>query len=159
MNIDFQGQRLPLQAALKDHARRRVDVVLMHRGESIERIVICIGGANGGSDYKDMYCLMQVHLPGALVATVVDIGPDIHDVIDRATDRVDRIVGALLARVEHKRRNVESSANTSPRQKRAGISCAERARPLSRSPRRPDPVANNCRAAGRIVEIPIVDGN
>ena len=114
MNIDFQDRRFLLPAALTDCARRRVRFALMQRGESIQRIVICLGGTNGRRDYNDMYCLMQVHLSDVLVATVVDIGPDIHDVIDRTTDRVGRVVVALLDRAGRNGRAIGSSAKPSP---------------------------------------------
>ena len=114
MNIDFLGQRFLLPPALADHARRRVHSALMHRGDLIQRIVIRLGGTNGRRDNDDMYCLMQVHLSDALVATVVDIGPDIHDVIDRTTDRVGRVVIAHLDQARHDRRAIGSSAKPSP---------------------------------------------
>lgn len=131
------------------------------RSESIQRIVVCIGGTNGRCDYNDMYCLMQVHLSDALVATVGDIGPDIHDVIDRTTDRVGRVVVALLARADRNRRNIGSSANASPRQARPGARrdlLRGTLGPLSSMPCGLDPVGIHRRAAGRIVEVPLLDG-
>jgi hypothetical protein len=92
MNVDFQGRGLPIPTALADHARRRLDSVLMHRSEFVQRVVVRLGGANNRRGPSDTYCLMQVHMSDALAAAVVDIGPDINDVIDRATHRVGRMV-------------------------------------------------------------------
>jgi hypothetical protein len=43
-----------------------------------------------------MYCLVQIHLADARAATVIEIGPDAHDVIDSATDRMGRTVAEYL---------------------------------------------------------------
>lgn len=97
MEIEFQGEGFLNTAALADHARRRVHYVLSHHSDCIQRIVLRLGGTNSHRGHKDMYCLIQVHLVDALAATVIDIGADVHVVIDRATDRVGRMVDERLS--------------------------------------------------------------
>ena len=92
MNVDFQGRGLPIPVALADHARRRLQFVLRNRAEFVRRVVVRLGDTNSRRGHNDMYCLMRVHMSDALSATVVDIGPDIHDAIDRVADRVGRVV-------------------------------------------------------------------
>jgi hypothetical protein len=110
MNVDFQGRGLPIPAALADHARRRLHFVLMQRGELVQRVVVRLGCANNRRGHSDMYCLMQVHMSDALAAAVVDIGPDIHEVIDRASDRVGRMVAEHLEQTRGNWPPVEASA-------------------------------------------------
>lgn len=110
MNVDFQGRGFLIPAALAQHVRRRLHDLLVHRGDLIQRIVVRLGGAQGGLGRHDMYCLMQVHLPHALVATVVDVGPQLHDVVDRTTDRVGRLVAACLDQAARERRSTASDA-------------------------------------------------
>lgn len=160
MIIDFHSQRFLPPATLADHARRRVHLALGHRSESIQRVVICFGGTSDRRGDNDMYCLMQVHLSDALVATVVHIGPDIRDVIDRTTDRVGRVVVALLARADHNSRSISISANASPRRERA-------ARPPARNACAPDRACpgaatraqSTVARPGRIVEESLLDGH
>lgn len=116
MNVDLQGRGLLIPAALADRARRRLHDVLNHRGDVIRRIVVRLGCTDGRRCRNDMYCLMQVHMSDALVATVVDIGPRLHHLIDRSTDRVGRLVAAHLDQTPRDRRSTASSADPTLRQ-------------------------------------------
>lgn len=103
MDVEVQGRGFQVPAAVADHARRRLHYVLSHHSDSIRRIVLHLGGTNSRRGHNGMYCLMQVHLVDTLAATVIDIGTDIHDVIDRATHRVDRMVVERLAQTRRDR--------------------------------------------------------
>ena len=116
MNIDFQGRGLPIPAAQADHARRRLHFVLRHRSEFVQRVVVRFGGSGSRRGQNDMYCLMQVHMSDALAAAVVDIGPDIHDAIDRATDRVGCVVAEYLEQTRCGRLRAGAPAEAPPRQ-------------------------------------------
>jgi len=118
MNVEFQNHGFLTTAALADHARRRLHDVMTHRSEFIQRIVVRLGGTNNRRGHCDMHCLIQVHLSDAFMATVVDIGPDIHDVINRATDRLGRAVAAHLDQAHRDRRKIGSGATTRPRPER-----------------------------------------
>ncbi|HEY0887042.1 MAG TPA: hypothetical protein VGE20_17245 [Ramlibacter sp.] len=122
MIVDVHARGLTVTPALAEHARRRLHSVLSHRGDVIRRIAVRLGGAGDRRGPNDMYCLMQIHMSDALVATVVDMGAHVHDVIDRATDRVGRLVAAHLDQASRDRRSTASSA--SPRLRRQGDALA-----------------------------------
>ena len=116
MNVEFQCRGSPIPAALTDHVRRRLHDALTHHGDVIQRILVRVGGTDGCRDHNDRYCLMQVHMSDALVATVVVIGPRVHDAIDCASDRVGRLVGAHRDQAARDRPSPASSAHPTLRQ-------------------------------------------
>lgn len=103
MDVEIQFRGFRTSAAQGDYVRRRVRDVMGSRGDSIKAIVVRLGGTNGGRGGADTFCLMQVHLAESFVATVVHMGSDIHDVINRAADRLSRVVAAYLARSQRAR--------------------------------------------------------
>lgn len=126
MIVDIHGQGFTLTPALADRARLRLHDVLIRRGDVIQRIVVRLGGTDGRRGHNDMYCLMQVRMSAALVATVVDIGAHIHDAIDRATDRVGRLVAAYLDQARRDRPSSASSASPTLRRQVDALAGAER---------------------------------
>ena len=98
MNIDIQSQDFPLTSALLDHAKRRLRFVLMRRSDRIQRVVVRLGDNNGPRGGVDKFCRIQVYLVDAHTAVIEDIGLDMYAVIDRATDRVGRVVVKHLER-------------------------------------------------------------
>jgi hypothetical protein len=115
MNVEFQNQGSLITAALADHARRRLLDVMTPRSDFIQRIVVRLGGTHSRRSHCDMHCLMQAYLSDAFTATVVDIGPDIHDAITRAADRLGSAVVAHLDQATRDRRQIGSGAITRPR--------------------------------------------
>lgn len=95
--IDRTGQG---HDGLADHARRRLSYRLMHRSDRIAHVLVKLGGTGGRRGRQDTYCVMHVQLRGARAATVVDIGADAHDTIDRAADRVSRLTEEQLRLAE-----------------------------------------------------------
>ncbi|ODV13448.1 MAG: hypothetical protein ABT20_02025 [Rubrivivax sp. SCN 70-15] len=87
-------------AALADHARRRLHFRLMHRSDRVAHIAVRLGDTGGRRGRGDTYCVMQVQLRGAPAATVVDIGADAYDTVDRAADRVARLAELQLRGVD-----------------------------------------------------------
>lgn len=104
MNIDIQSLGFPITAALAQHAKRRLQFVLTRRSECIQRVVMRVGDENGPRGGVDKFCRIQVYLIDAPLAAVEDIGCDLYAVIDRATDRVHRVVVKLLDRSRTGRR-------------------------------------------------------
>jgi hypothetical protein len=84
-------------AALADHARRRVLYVLRSRQHEVESIDVRVGDTRSRRGQQDGYCRIQLKLVRAGVATVVDIGKDLYDAIDRAVDRAGRLAAERLA--------------------------------------------------------------
>ena len=98
MNIDIQSLGFSITAALAEHAKRRLQFVLTRRSDCIQRVVMRVGDENGPRGGVDKFCRIQVYLIDAPLAAVEDIGCDLYAVIDRATDRVGRVVVKHLDR-------------------------------------------------------------
>ena len=98
MNVDIQSQDFPLTSALSDHAKRRLQFVLTRRSDRIQRVVVLLGDKNGPRGGVDKFCRIQVYLLDAPVAIIEDIGLDMYAVIDRAADRIGRVVVKHLDR-------------------------------------------------------------
>lgn len=81
---------------LAEHARRRLQFRLRLCSERVAHVSVRFGDTGRGAARQDSYCVMQVQLHGAPAATVVDIGADAYDTIDRAADRVGRLAGEQL---------------------------------------------------------------
>jgi ribosome-associated translation inhibitor RaiA len=105
MNVDIQGQDFLLTSALTDHARRRLQFGLTRHSDRIQRIVVRLGDKNGPRGGVDKFCRIQVYLFDAPVAVVEDIGLEMYAVIDRAADRVGRLVVKHLDRSRIGRRH------------------------------------------------------
>ena len=113
MKVDIQSQDFPLTSALSEHAKRRLQFVLTRRSDRIQRVVVRVGDKNGPRGGVDKFCRIQVHLLDAPLAIIKDIGLELYAVIDRATDRVGRVVTQNLARSRTGRRigRVEATAS------------------------------------------------
>ena len=116
MNVDVHSQGFPLTSALADHAMRRLRFVLTRHSDRIQRVVVRLGDENGPRGGVDKFCRIQVHLLDAPVAAIEDIGADLYAVIDRAADRVGRVVVKHIDRQHEGRR--ESRRDIAP--ERAG---------------------------------------
>lgn len=114
MNVDIQGQGFALTSALTDHVRRRIGFALTRHSDCIQCVSVRVGDENGPRGGVDKFCRIQVHLLDAPVATVEDIGVDLHTVIDRAADRVGRIVVKYIDRRHDTRREGRRSDAIAP---------------------------------------------
>ena len=114
MNVDIQSLGFPITAALSDHARRRLQFGLTRHSDRIQRVVVRLGDENGPRGGIDKFCCIQVHLVDAPVAVIKDIGPDLYPAIDRAADRVSRVVVKHLDRSRDGRRSVRGDAPSLP---------------------------------------------
>ena len=98
MNFDIQSLGFPITAALSDNTSRRLRFGLTRYSDRIQRVVVRLGDKNGLRGGVDKFCRIQVYLIDAPVAVVEDIGLDMYAVIDRAADRVGRVVVKHLDR-------------------------------------------------------------
>lgn len=85
---------------LAAHARRRLQHRLRHCGDRVAHVSVTIGDGASRLGFRDTYCVMRVQLRGAPAATVVDIGTDARDTIDRAADRVARLAEEQMRSVD-----------------------------------------------------------
>lgn len=96
MDIRFQTKDAANSQMVADHVRRRLNSRLRHRSDRVEHVEVRLGDTESRRVHHDMYCLMQVHLIGTPVATVIEVGTDMYATIDRAVDRVGRLTDAQL---------------------------------------------------------------
>ncbi|MEJ8838387.1 hypothetical protein [Ramlibacter sp. AN1133] len=138
MQIRFLGTAAPGQHSEDNraaHARRRLQACLRQRSACVAHVSVKIGDASGRRAPHDAYCLMRVQLHGAPEATVVDIGADAYEAIDRAADRIGRLAeaqwrsGASPAqgsgRARALRRRPEHPAAAAPPRPRAAPTCRQ----------------------------------
>lgn len=114
MNVDIQSLGFPITAALTDHATRRLRFGLTRHRDRIQRIVVRLGDENGPRGGVDKFCCIQVYLVDAPVAVIKDIGPELYAAIDRAADRVGRVVVKHLDRSRDSQRRVHEDAPLAP---------------------------------------------
>jgi len=88
---------------LADHARRRLQFRLRHRSERLAHISVRLGGTRSGRGRQESYCVMQIQPRDSPAATVVEVGEDAYDNIDRAADRVAQLVEELLSVADGRR--------------------------------------------------------
>jgi putative sigma-54 modulation protein len=98
MIVDIHGQGFTVTPALAEHMRRRLGFVLTRHSDRIQRVAIRVGDENGPRGGVDKYCRIQVQLLDAPVAVIKDVGAELYAVIDRAADRVGRVVVKRLDR-------------------------------------------------------------
>ena len=84
--------------------------MLTRHSDRIQRVVVRLGDQNGPRGGVDKFCRIQVYLCDAPVAAIEDIGPDLYAVINRAADRVGRVVVKHLDRSRIGRRHGRGNA-------------------------------------------------
>ena len=90
--------------ALAEHVRRRLGFALTRHGDRIKRVGVRIGDENGPRGGPDKFCRIHVSLVDAPTAVVEEVGVDLYASIDRAAERVGRVVVKHLDRT-HPLRN------------------------------------------------------
>lgn len=90
--------------ALAEHVRRRLGFALTRHGDRIKLVGVRIGDENGPRGGPDKFCRIQVSLVDAPTAVVEEVGVDLYASIDRAAERVGRVVVKHLDRT-HPLRN------------------------------------------------------
>lgn len=113
MNIDIQSVRVPMTTAFSDHATRRLGFVMSRHADRIQRVVVRFGESSRRRVGADKFCRIRVYLVDAPVAVIADVGADLYAVIDRAADRVGRVVVKNLGRSRFGRRGGTEAAQSS----------------------------------------------
>lgn len=98
MIVDMHGQGFPVTPALGEYMRRRLAFALTRHRDRIQRVSIRVGDENGPRGGVDKFCRIRVHLLDAPVAAITDVGAELYAVIDRAADRLGRVVVRRLDR-------------------------------------------------------------
>lgn len=102
--VDIHSQGFEMTDALAEHVRRRLGFALTRHGDRIKRVGVRIGDENGPRGGPDKFCRIQVSLVDAPTAVVEEVGVDLYASIDRAAERVGRVVVKHLDRT-HPLRN------------------------------------------------------
>jgi len=100
MMVDIRSQGFEMTAALAEHVRRRLGFALTRHGDRIKRVGVRIGDENGPRGGPDKFCQIQVYLVDAPTAVVEGVGADLYASIDRAAERVGRVVVKHLDRTQ-----------------------------------------------------------
>ncbi len=82
--------------ALADHVWRWPGLVLTPYSDRMQWVSVSVADKDGPHGGVDTFCRIQVHLIGAPVALIEDVGADLYAVIDRAIER--RVIGRNLDR-------------------------------------------------------------
>lgn len=96
MDIRYLSERIPADVELVAYARRCLLLRLQHRGDRVDRVDVELVDSANRMLQRDSYCIVHMKLHGLPAATVVDVGADIHLVIDRAADRAGRLAQEQL---------------------------------------------------------------
>lgn len=91
VDIRIQGARGAADVELAAYARSCLMLRLQHRDDRVDRFDIELVDWAGRVPQRDSYCIVRMKLHGLPAATVVDVGADIHLLIDRAVDRARRL--------------------------------------------------------------------
>ena len=97
--------------ALAERVRRWLGAVLTRHSDRIKRVGVRLGDENGPRGGVDKFCRIQIHLVDAPVAVIEDVGDDLYVAIDRAAERVGRVVVKHLDRTQP----VRDTARLGPR--------------------------------------------
>lgn len=82
--------------ALAYHVWRWPGPVLRPYSDRMQQVPVGVGDKNRPCGGVGKFCRIQVHLNGAPVALIEDAGADLYAVIDRAIDRIGRVIGRNL---------------------------------------------------------------
>ena len=103
MDIRFQTAMTCADVELAEHALRTLLFRLQDQSNQVDYIEIKLGNSGGRRFQKDSYCIVSVKLHDAPASTVVDIGTNVYNAIDRASDRVCRLAQAQMRLVDRPR--------------------------------------------------------
>jgi len=92
MIVNIQGHGFSVTPALAEYVRRRLASALARHTEHLQRVVVRLGDENGPRGGIDKYCRIEAHLRDAPAAVAHDVGADLYATVDRAADRLGRVV-------------------------------------------------------------------
>jgi ribosomal subunit interface protein len=98
MNLQIQAQDFTLTDGLRQHVAMRLGYALNHGRDTIMRIVVRLSDINGTRGGVDKCCGIEVRLKGAPALIVEETQADLYVAIDRASERIGRMLDRRLAR-------------------------------------------------------------
>jgi ribosomal subunit interface protein len=102
MNIQIHAKDFSLTEALRAHVTRRLAYALNHGQDVVSRTSVRLTDVNGLRGGVDKSCAIEVRMKGAADLIVEDVQDDIYVAIDRASERIGRLLDRRLAQLrEH----------------------------------------------------------
>lgn len=108
MQIDIQARGFKLTEGLREYVERRLSFAFGSTRRSVRRISVRLSDQNGPRGGDDMRCRMQVSLAAAPSVVIEDTEANLYVAIDRAADRIGRVVARRIERPRMDRRNSRS---------------------------------------------------
>lgn len=96
MLINIQTQGLELTEALRDYTEKRLAYALSHAQQRIQRVQVRLIDVNGPRGGVDKRCQIDVRLKGLPSVVIEDTESDLYLAIDRAAERVARMLARRL---------------------------------------------------------------
>ena len=102
MNIQIHAKDFSLTEALRAHVTRRLAYALNHGQDVVSRTSVRLTDVNGLRGGVDKSCAIEVRMKGAADLIFEDVQDDIYVAIDRASERIGRLLDRRLAQLrEH----------------------------------------------------------
>lgn len=106
MQINIQARGFELTESLRDHTRRRLGFAFDWARNDVRRINVRLSDVNGPRGGEDKRCLIQIPIAGKQDIVVNDTEADLYVAIDKAVNRVERVLAKRIARSrEHSHTN------------------------------------------------------
>src|SRR3990167_8324094 len=99
MRLDIRGVNVPVTEAIRKVVEHRLSFALSRFANRISRVTVRLVDVNGPKGGKDKKCLVTTVLIPTISVVVEDVDPDLYVAIDRAMDRLGRVVGRRLKRL------------------------------------------------------------
>ena len=113
MNIDIQARGFELTTGLREHTLQKLRSAIDWASDEVRTIHVRLSDINGPRGGNDKCCLIHIPIAGKPDVIIQDIENDLYAAIDRATQRVDRVLARKLGRIRafsRQRFTVESAA-------------------------------------------------
>jgi len=98
MQIDIQARHFSLTDALRNHAERKLRLVMTCCDDYIQKVVMRLSDVNGPRGGSDMHCHVQVVLAGMPDIVIEDTEADMYVAINRAVERAGRTIVRKIER-------------------------------------------------------------
>lgn len=99
MIIDIQARGFELTTGLREHTLQKLRGAVAWASDDIRTIHVRLSDINGPRGGNDKCCLIHIPIAGKPDVVIQDIENDLYDAIDRATQRIERVLARKLGRM------------------------------------------------------------
>jgi putative sigma-54 modulation protein len=100
MNINIQARGFELTEGLREHTQRRLKGAFDWASDEVNTIHVRFSDINGPRGGNDKRCLIHIPIPGKTDVVVQDVESDLYLAIDKAADRMERVLARKLAKAK-----------------------------------------------------------